>query len=305
MMEQYAPKQKDGSQPPHTRTFYDLKAGQSYTLDLDNPLVPCSPSSIQGDWGDPFSASAQMGAELAKQKAIAAGIDTVNGVRTKVLVASSPQGSAKLWIDPRTGLVMRWEATEPKGKPQIVTEVKEFSAASPPASLFEVPASCKKASEEDRGLHLAAVPGGGENGVANAIMPPASDLSCTALLRVVPVGSMTPIPNGYQVAIDRNVDPDHPASYNVGLTADGRAEFGGGGLHEETVAIKDGILRIDNVPKQIHIELCFGKAGCSSALIYRHCTAPESTLVFSVHNRARLADGGEWLWIKAKPAAAQ
>lgn len=98
MMEQVAPKQSNGAQPPHTRTYYDLKAGRGYTLDLDNPQTPCISSAVAGDWGDPFASSAEMSAELAKQKPADGGEDTVNGVKTKVLIATAPQGSATLWV---------------------------------------------------------------------------------------------------------------------------------------------------------------------------------------------------------------
>jgi hypothetical protein len=295
MMEQFAPKQSNGARVPHTRTYYDLKAGRSYTLDLDNPQTPCISSAVAGDWGDPFASSAEMSAELAKQKPADGGEDTVNGVKTKVLIATAPQGSATLWVEPRTGLVMKWQAAEPNGAPRTVIEVTQFVLGAPPAATFALPAACGARSGETQSLHLTSVPGD----AANAVMPPASANSCTALLRVVPTGKMTPLTGGYQVAIDRNVDPNRLASYSVDLAADGHANFSGGGLREETTSIGDGTLRIDNIPRQIHVELCFGKGGCASALIYRQCTAPESVLLFAVRDPARLSDGGDWLWVKA------
>lgn len=176
-------------------------------------------------------------------------------------------------------------------------EVTQFILGVPPTAMLALPAPCGAHSSETQNLHLTALPGGAKN----AIMPPPSAKSCTALLRVVPAGKITPLTAGYQVAIDRAVDPDRPASYTVGLAADGHANFSGGGLREETASIRDGILRIDDMPQQIHVELCFGKGGCASALIYRQCSAPESVLLFAVTNPSRISDGGQWLWVKASP----
>jgi hypothetical protein len=299
MMEQYAPKQADGYLPPHTRTYYNFAAGRSYTLDLDDPLVPCAISELNGNWVDPFAGAARMSNALTKQPTTDGGREILAGIDTKILVASTPQGPAKLWIDPKSNLLMKWRIVAPDGKPTTVLEVSKFSTAAPPAALLAIPAACTAAPKQDQTVHLTAAPSGGEGGIANAIMPPASAKSCTALFRVVRPGSMAPFVGGYQIAIDRTIDNAHPASYRVGLSATGGASFAGGGLKEETAAVKDGILRIEDMPPQIHAELCFGKGGCSSALIYRHCTAPESTLVFLIHNPARVSDGGDWFWLNA------
>jgi hypothetical protein len=299
VMEQYAPAQADGTTPPRTRTYYDLKAKRSYTLDLDDPLVPCTASDLKGDWGNPFADAAAMKSALTKQKPAEGGHETVAGVDTRIFVATTPQSRSKLWIDPKSNLLMKLQVVAADGKPTTVLEVTSFTTAAPPATLLAVPAACTKVPAPNQTIHLAAAPGGGEGGVTDAIVPPASATSCTALLRVLRLGSMAPLIGGYQIAIDRTVDAVHPASYRVGLTATGRANFAGGGLQEDTAAVKKGILRIEHVPPQIHVELCFGKGGCSSALIYRHCTAPESTLAFVVHNPARVSDGGDWYWLNA------
>jgi hypothetical protein len=301
MMEQSAPRQADGTRPPHTRTFYDLKAGRSFTVALDDPLAPCAISSTAGDWGDPFADSAAIGTQLAKQKPSAVGSDTVAGTETQVWTIASADGGARLWIEPKSGLVMKWAVTRPNAAPQIILQVESFSTAPPPTALLDPPAACRQASTESKGVHLTTVPAGGAQGIANATVPPASAHSCTALLRVVRLGSMTPLASGYQIAIDRAIDPAHPASYRVGLEADGHADFAGGKLIEQTAAIRNGILRIADVPPQMHVELCFGKAGCNAAQIYRHCAAPEATLVFAVHNPARLSEGGDWYWIDGPP----
>jgi hypothetical protein len=85
----------------------------------------------------------------------------------------------------------------------------------------------------------------------------------------------------------------------MGVGADGHVRFSGGGLHEVTAQIRNGVLRIDNVPPQFDLETAFGNAGSSSSLIYRHCFAPETVLLYVVKNPAKISDGGDWLWVKS------
>ena len=61
---------------------------------------------------------------------------------------------------------------------------------------------------------------------------------------------MTPINRKYQAAIDTTYDqkqPD-PPHYEFGVGNDGTTTFSGGGLHEITDQIHNGVLRIDNPP---------------------------------------------------------
>lgn len=308
MMETSAPKQADGTTPPRTRTYYDLEAGRSYTLDLDDPLVACATSDLKRGWGDPFAGAAAMGKQLGHERPQNPGHATVAGIDTEIFVVSTSQGLSKLWIDPKSTLLMKWEVVSPAGEPITMLEVTKFDTHAPPAARLAIPTGCTKPTEtgrKDQTLHLTAAPPGGEGGVTDALAPPASPKPCTALFRAVRLGSMAPLGQGYQIAIDRTLDDAHPASYRVGLTATGQAIFAGGGLTEDTEAIKDGILRIEDMPPKIHVELCFGKGGCNSAVIYRHCTAPESILVFAVHNPAALSDGGDWYWINAPAKSPQ
>jgi hypothetical protein len=69
----------------HTRTFYDIPAGKSYTQDLLQPGGPCSGANFSGDWGDPFAMTAQVNAAAAKKPPKDLGPGTVNGMAAKVM----------------------------------------------------------------------------------------------------------------------------------------------------------------------------------------------------------------------------
>jgi hypothetical protein len=286
----------------HTRTFYDLNAKTSLTWDLNNTNAPCGAATFSGDWGDPFAASAELNADLAKQHPTQVGSATLNGVPTKVLEAGTADGKAKLWVDDKFGLIIRWMMTGKDGQPQTMIEVKKLDLSQPPASVFTLPSTCAAAkaprppSAEDR---IAAATGRNTQDYADATMPPASKNSCAVLFKVVRAGSMEPVSSGFQVAVDKTVDVEHLAHYTMGAGANGKITFSGGGLHEETTQMRDGVLRIDNAPPQFDVELAFGKGGYSSALIYRQCFAPQTTLLLVVKNPEKLSDGTHWLWVKS------
>ena len=136
---------------------------------------------------------------------------------------------------------------------------------------------------------------------ANATKPPPSSDPCSILFRIVPAGSMEPITSGFQIALDPTVDPAHRPHYVIGLGTGGHIGFAGGGLHEVTAEMKSGVLRIENAPPQFDMELCFTDGGCSSAIIYRQCAGPEASLIYAVRDADNLAEGGDWLWVKAPP----
>ena len=49
---------------------------------------------------------------------------------------------------------------------------------------------------------------------------------------------MDPVTN-FQVAIDSNVDIQHPASYSTGISQQSRATFSGGGIREMTSSLRN------------------------------------------------------------------
>jgi hypothetical protein len=292
-----------GGQPSHLRTLYDLAAHRSFTWDLLNSAVPCGASSFSGDWGDPFAMSAELNADMSKQQARPAGAATVNGIATKMFESQTPQGNATAWLEEKYGLIVKLTMGQSTGQPQTIIEVKRFSAAKPPASVFAVPSVCGEAAKAPRtpteAEQIAADTGGSAQDYSSAILGPASKNSCAAVLKVVRAGSMEPLTSGFQVAVDTTLDLQHPPHYTIGIGSNGRNTFSGGGLHEVTGQMHNGQLRIENLPSAFQIELTFGKAGDASALIYRQCFAPQTTLLFVVKNPDKLSDGGHWLWAKS------
>jgi hypothetical protein len=295
-----------GGTASHLRTLYDLETHRNFTWDLLNSAVPCGGGTFSGDWGDPFAMSAEMTADLAKQHATAAGSATLNGIPVKVFSADSPQGQVKAWVDEKYGLLVRLMMAPKAGAPQTMIETRQLTVGKPAAALFKLPPACAEAAKAPRvpteAEQIAADTGGNAQDYANASMPPPSKNSCSMLFKVVHAGSlalMEPTSGKFQVAIDTTVDLDHPAHYVMGLSNAGQSTFSGGGLHEVTGQMRNGVLRIENVPPQFDMELTFGKGGAASALIYRQCYAPQTTLLLVVKNPDKLSDGARWLWVKS------
>jgi len=289
---------RDGSkalvQQKNLRTLYNLQTHTNQSWDATRG--GCSNGTFGGDWGDPFA----MSAEIAKQNPKQTGAETINGVATKILEADIPGGKLKAWVDPQTGLLIRGQMTPGGGAAQTIVDVKQFKVGPPPSSVFAVPAACASAApppptEEQR---MAAATGGNGSDLVSAIMPPPSSNSCTVQVRFLHAGSMQPIVNGFQIALDTTYNVDHPPSYRTGMSADGKATFSGGGVRELTSQLRNGVLRVDNPPPYFHVEASFGKGGSSDALIYRHCFGPQTTLLLVVKNPGQLSDGADWLWVK-------
>jgi hypothetical protein len=174
--------------------------------------------------------------------------------------------------------------------------------------VFAIPANC--AAEGAAPLpptddeKIEALTGGNPQDFARAIYGPGSKDSCTVLFRVVKAGSMEPITRGFQIAVDMNLANEPRPSYTIGLSPGGRATFSGGGLHEVTPQIRNGVLRIDNAPDHFDVETSFGSGGSGSALIYKQCYAPQTVLLYVINNPDKLSDGGEFLWVKSGKYAA-
>ncbi len=288
----------------HTRTLYDLKANTSQSWDVTQP-AGCSMGRFSGDWGDPFASSKDMQQQLTQTHAQQVGAENMHGIPVKVWEAAiAGAGKAKVWVDLKYGLVMKAELTGPDGKTNTLVDIKEMSFAKPPASIFALPAACAGAvPPPTESEQIAALTGGNAGDFVKA-MPPASPNACTVLFRVVQAGSMAPITSGFQVAIDRTIDVNHMPSYTMGMGTNGHVTFGGGGLHEETANLRNGVLRIENAPAQFYLDTAFGNAGESSNLIYRQCFGPQTVLLYVVKNPAKISDGAEWLWVKSGKFAA-
>ena len=71
----------------------------------------------------------------------------------------------------------------------------------------------------------------------------------------------------------------------------------GGHLTEMTRQMQNGVLRLDNAGKALHVEIRVPNGG-GEATLYRQCAAPQTTLLFVVTGLVNL-NPGQWLWVKS------
>jgi hypothetical protein len=144
--EEFTPKSGEMPHPSHTRSFLKLDSHKEWTLDLQNPSVPCSVSTqggSPGDWsGNPFEwLSGMFGDDASKMHQV--GTETVAGLEAKVMELAGPQGQkVKVWVDKKYGLMLKMGSPGKNSHPEIELEVKSFTVGKPPASVFAMPASC-------------------------------------------------------------------------------------------------------------------------------------------------------------------
>ena len=140
LIEMNVPPSAPGGKGTHNRSLYDLKARTNLSWDPTSPSFPCGRGNFSGDWGDPFAASAELTADIAKQNAKQVGTEIVNGIAAKVYEGGggNPQTTMRAWVDTKYGLLVKLE----NGQHQTLLEVTQFSPGKPPASAFAPPASC-------------------------------------------------------------------------------------------------------------------------------------------------------------------
>jgi hypothetical protein len=263
----------------HSRFYYDFEKHKTYSMNLNSPSANCSPGDFSGDWGDPFGMLDGLMKEIGSLHPHQTSAETVNGFEAKVMEAGAPgPDHVKYWVDTKSGLMVKLQ-----GGPQVMLEVKRLTLAKPPASVFAMPAACGAAAPT-KADHIAEVTSGYAVNFADALRtPPSGAKSCTVLLRVLRAVSTEPITTGFRISTDAN--PGQTSS--------------GGGLHDVTGQLRNGVLRIDNAPAQFQIEASFGGHGNASATLYRSCFAPQTVLLLLVKNPTNISDGTDWLWVKS------
>jgi hypothetical protein len=266
------PPAKAGDKATQVRTLYDLEAHTNLSWTPNEPSRACGSGTFSGDWGDPFKGAAELTADLAKQHATQTGTETVNGLSTKVLefTLDGATAKSKVWIEPKYGLIVRLEMAQGGAAPKTMIETKGATFAKPPASLFVPPAGCTAAPsvpmEEQK---IAAETGGPAADFADATHPPGTKDACAVIFHVVRAGSMAPVTGGFQ------------------LTMEGKP-----------LTVQNGTARIDNAPQQFNFDLRVPSGG-ATALIYRQCAGPQTTLLLVVKNWENLGQGADWLWVKS------
>lgn len=268
---------QNGQSVPHGRTLYDLDKKTSITWDADNPAVPCGSGTWQGDWGDPFAASASLRSDIAKSGAKETGAETVVGIPAKIYEGADKDTSFKAWIDPKTGLILRLDLSAAgQNSKQTMIQVKEAILTKPPASVFAVPASCTataSAPSASAEMQRFAEETGGQPGDflnANTAPSTSSKTSCTLLFRAVAAGSMKTL-SGYKLNIDGA---------------------------DKTAQMRNGVLRIDNAPEHFDLSTDWGDAGGSFTGIFRQCPKPQTVLLMVVKDPSKLGLGADFMLVR-------
>ncbi len=303
------PAKPDGTPAQRTLSFYDIKAGISYAWDPAAKPPACNGSSFSGDWGDPFESTKELSDAIAKGDLKPTGMETLHGIPTRVYAGVTQGANLKAWLDEKDKLVVRAEFGAPGGPMQTMVDITSVSLAPPPASILTLPAFCAPYKRPPSPAELMAAETGdsGDNFV-NAMYGPGSKNSCSILIRPVNSGTMAPINRKWQAAIDTtyNQDDPTPPHYEFGVGRDGTSTFSGGGLHEITSQIRNGMLRIDNPPAYFNLSTNFIQPGRGAGigLIYRQCFAPTTMLYFVAKDPNDPGAGGDWLYAKSGKYAA-
>ncbi len=303
------PAKPDGTPASRSLNLYDLKAGVSHTWDPGVTPINCSAGTFKGDWGDPFEATKEITAGIAKGDLKPAGAETVNGIPTEVYTGAASGMNIKAWLDQKDGLVIKSGFGAPGAAMTYMVDIRSVSLAPPPASLFALPPACAGVKPPPTAAELMAAETGdsGANYVS-ANYGPGSKNSCSIVIRVVAAKTMAPSTRKWQAAIDTtyNQDAPTPPQYEFGTGRDGTSTFKGGGIHEITSQIHNDMLRIDNPPAYFNLALNVIQPGHGTGigLVYRQCFAPVTMLYYVMKDPNDIGAGADYLYAKAGKFAA-
>ena len=296
------PAKPDGTPATRSLTLYDLKAMASFSWDPGTTPPACSAGTFSGDWGDPFAMTAELSAGIAKGDLKPTGSQTLIGIATRAYAGTIQGSGVKAWFDEKDGLVIRAVIEAPGAPAMTLVDVRKASFTPPPASLFALPAECASVKPPPTPAEVIASETGdsGDNFV-NGIYGPGSKDSCSIVVRVVAAKTMAPITRRWQVAIDTTYNVDSPPAYSFGMGDDGTATFSGGGLHEITSQIHNGMVRIDNPPAYFNLGMNVPQPGHGAGvgLIYRQCFAPVTMLYYVLKDPNDPGQGGDFLYAKS------
>jgi hypothetical protein len=303
------PAEPGGTPAYRLLSLYDLKAGVSHSWDPTATPISCSAGTFSGDWGDPYQSTTELTAGIAKGELKPTGVETINGIPTKVYSGASQGMNIKAWLDQKDGLVIKAGFGAPGGPMTTMVDIRSVSLATPPASVFVLPAACTGVKPPPTAAELMAEETGdsGANFV-NASYGPGSKNSCSIVIRVVAPKTMAPVTLKWQAAIDTtyNQDDPTPPHYEFGVGRDGSSTFAGGGIHEITGQIHNDMLRIDNPPAYFNLAMNVIQPGHGTGigLVYRQCFAPVTMLYYILKDPNDPGSGGDYLYAKAGKYAA-
>ena len=304
MIEYRHPAKPDGTPASRSLNLYDLKTGTTHAWDPDAKPISCSAGTFTGDWGDPFAGTAELTTDIAKGDLKPTGTETVNGIPTRVYSGATQGMTIKAWLDVKDNLVVRSQFGAPGGPMTTMVDINKVSFTPPPASAFAIPPACASVKPPPSAADLLAEETGdsGANFV-NAIYGPGSKNSCSIVVSVVAAKTMAPLNRKFQAAIDTtyNMDSPNPPHYVFGVGNDGTSTYSGGGLHEITSQIRNGMIRIDNPPAYFNfgVNIPTPHHGADVGLIYRQCFSPVTMLYYVVKDPNDPGQGGDYLYAKA------
>jgi hypothetical protein len=302
VMEYIHSKIPNGAPGHRTLGFFDLNAGVSHTWDPAITPPSCSVGRFSGDWGDPFAMTGEVTDSIKKGELKPAGNETLHGIPTKIYAGVTQGTDVKAWLDEKDALLIRLTAGTPGGPTTTMIDISKVSMASPPASLFVMPAYCAGVKPPPTPAELiAAETGDSADNWVSASTGPGSKNTCSILLRVVAAKTMAPINRKYQVAIDTTYKQENPPSYTFGVGDDGTSTFSGGGLHEITNQVRNGMLRVDNPPAYFTftVNVPTPHEGAAGGFIYRQCFAPVTMLYYILKDPSDPGKGTDFLYAKS------
>jgi len=268
-----------------TLTLYDLPSGTNWSWNpADNP-IQCNAGRFAGDWGDPFGMIGELSDDIKKGELKPSGTETLAGVTTTLYVGKSDGSDIKAWLDQKDGLVIKVIASTPGGQPMTLADIRRVIFAPPSATHFNLPPGCAGVKPAPMPAEIIAAETG--DSAANFVRGdtgPGSTNTCTIALHVVQAKTMAPVTRKWQVAIDtaNQIGIPNPPAYTFGVGNDGTATYSGGGIHEVTNQVHNGVLRIVNPPASfaLDINVITPGHGTSSGGVYRQCFGPVTNLYF-------------------------
>ena len=126
----------------NTTALIDTENHKVTTWDPTKTPIACATATDAGSWGDPFETSKDMKSEMDKSNPTQTGKETIAGIETQVMEATSADGKMKAWIDPVSGLLLKAQLTPTGGEPKTILEITSVSLDAPEDSVFEKPAAC-------------------------------------------------------------------------------------------------------------------------------------------------------------------
>jgi hypothetical protein len=291
-----------GTPASRSFTLYDLTAGTSTTWDPTASPIQCNVAHFSGDWGDPFAMMGEISDDISKGILKPSGTGTLDGIAIEVYAGSDQGQDIKAWLDQKDSLVIRVQVGAPNTPPMTMVDVTQVSFTAPPASRFALPAACAGVKPPPTAAELiAAETGDDPANWVNGSYGPGSANSCTIVVHAVASKTMAPLNRHYQAAIDTTYDQSNPPHYIFGVATDGTTTFSGGGVHEITDQVHNGVFRIDNPPAYFMLGVYFPtpNRGGDVNLVYRQCFGPVTNLYFVAKDPSNPDNGWDWLYAKS------